>query len=120
MDEQMRIVYSVEYLDYLDSNKWRVLRAARLKIDGGRCAMCGTPGSKDNPLDCHHFGYKKPFGNEDVWTDLVTLCRQCHDSVHRMMNRVTSADGRRGWASEFYVPEYNSTNKDEKTGEWKL
>ena len=114
--ELSRIQYSLEYIDYLNSAKWAQLSRTRRGIDGGTCQMCGAHGEDGNPLQSHHFNYKHDFGNEDVWVDLVTVCERCHKMLHRLMRRQTSADGRRGWRDEYYVPMYNSTNKDEVKG----
>ena len=118
LDEEsmMRIWYSQEYLDFLHSEKWRELAAIRKEIDGHRCTMCDASES-ETVLDVHHLSYSASyqggFGTEDVWRDLVTLCRSCHIRVHHMMMRRTSADGGRGWKSEYGVPVVNTTNMGE-------
>lgn len=90
---------NTEYLRYLSSDRWRKKAGERLKIDHFRCCMCGTMGTAINDLEVHHVSYRNIY-NEDPYTDLVSLCRICHKSIHKMMERVTSPDGRRGWKSE--------------------
>ena len=112
-----RIWYSQEYLDFLNSDKWRELAAIRREIDGHKCTMCGRPEEEGTVLDVHHLSYSASyqggFGTEDIWKDLTSLCRQCHLRVHHMMMRRTSADGGRGWKSEYGVPVVNTTNMNE-------
>lgn len=85
-----------EYQQYLKSPEWKAKALARLKIDDFRCAMCGCRGTAVNALEVHHMGYRN-LKEENPYTDLVTLCHVCHKSVHHLMERTTSADGRRGW-----------------------
>ena len=92
-----------EYQRYLRSNEWKQKAAERLKIDGMTCQCCGSRGTALNELQVHHLTYRN-IGAEDVYKDLVTLCRSCHKGVHTMMNRKTSAEGRHGWKDQPGVP----------------
>ena len=69
----------VDYSEYLKSPAWKTRRTERAEIDGWKCAICGS----DENLNVHHLTYKN-IGNENVQTDLVTLCRKCHASLHRI------------------------------------
>lgn len=91
-----------EYQEYLKTDKWNNKRKERLKIDNYQCCMCGCNGTMNNKLEIHHFTYRNIY-NEDVYKDLLTLCSNCHKSVHYMMNRKTSADGKRGWKDELKI-----------------
>lgn len=84
------------YIIYLQSADWKRIAEKRKEIDGHVCVMCGSKGTQNNPLQVHHFSYKH-VGNENPYTDLVTLCRNCHKDVHRLMDRVTDENGRKGW-----------------------
>ena len=86
---------SEEYEQHLKSPEWRALAEERLKIDNYKCRMCGTTGTMLNPLQVHHYDYKR-LGHEDVWTDLGTFCKVCHKAIHRAMNRRTS-ENKYGW-----------------------
>ena len=75
------------YHAYINSSTWKAKRLIRLEIDGHCCQTCGHDGS-DFRLEVHHkydgspnYGYKKPLGEEDPATDLITLCVQCHDAI---------------------------------------
>lgn len=85
-----------EYSVYLLSPEWKQVAEKRKTIDGHRCVMCGSKGTQTNKLEVHHFSYKR-VGNENPYTDLVTLCRNCHRDVHRLMDRITDENGRKGW-----------------------
>jgi 5-methylcytosine-specific restriction endonuclease McrA len=68
-----------EYRDYLKSDKWKFIRSVRFNLDDGLCQHCGI---KLNGMEahCHHLTYDR-LGDEDI-SDVVTLCRSCHDAVH--------------------------------------
>lgn len=92
---------SEQYNQYLRSEEWRKKSYKRMEIDNFRCVMCGCMGTHDNPLQTHHLSYKN-LGQENVYRDILTLCKSCHKATHRMMSRVTgyNRDGseRHGWS----------------------
>lgn len=61
-------------------NYTKALRAKIRKRDGQRCRHCLNPGSRDNRLEIHHRDEDKQNNRE---SNLVTLCRKCHNAVHR-------------------------------------
>ena len=94
---------SQEYLAYITSPEWKEKSDQRMKIDGHVCQMCGSRGTIANPLQCHHFHYGN-FRHENIYKDLITLCKSCHESQHNMLRRITDADGGRMWDSSEHVP----------------
>lgn len=90
-----------EYLQYLQTPEWKSKADKRREIDRGTCQLCGK---KTENLECHHLTYFH-IKTEDPYVDLVSLCPRCHEAVHRMMCRVTSPDGRRGWSDLPYTQE---------------
>lgn len=97
---------SEKYERYLKSEQWQRIARTRLKIDEYQCQACGTRGTQGNQLQVHHMTYKHIYHEENyVFEDLVTLCYSCHKMIHSVMNRVTSADGRRGWKDNSYIPQ---------------
>lgn len=68
----------MNYREYIQSDQWQLKRLTRIKKDGGKrkCFMCQTYG----PTDIHHKTYER-LGAEHM-SDLVQLCRNCHDIVH--------------------------------------
>ena len=88
-----------EYRLYLQGDHWQQIKIARMRIDGFRCQGCGCVGTSSNPLQVHHLTYHN-VGTEDVWTDVVTLCRACHLQTHRILQRKTSWTGEHGWCDK--------------------
>ena len=74
-----------EYKDYMRSNEWKVKKRERIAIDQG-CVMCGRPLDKIRSIQVHHITYQR-LGNENVLTDLCTLCGSCHKKLHNFYNR---------------------------------
>jgi 5-methylcytosine-specific restriction endonuclease McrA len=63
---------------YLASEAWKRKRYVVFKRDGWRCVYCGAPATQ-----VHHKRYaKKRIGREPIkW--LVSVCKSCHDHIHR-------------------------------------
>lgn len=75
------------YKMYIHSESWEIKKRERSKIDGGKCVMCGrTEKHTRHGLQCHHVTYDR-LGDENVLTDLVTLCGSCHKKIHNYYNR---------------------------------
>jgi len=68
-----------EYYEYLKSPKWQEKRTKRLSLDNFTCQKCGE---RHNNLQVHHITYEN-VGNEDIYRDLITLCRSCHEEVEK-------------------------------------
>jgi hypothetical protein len=49
-----------------------------LAIDNFTCQRCGSK----QDVQVHHLTYEN-FGDEDVYNDLITLCKRCHEDVER-------------------------------------
>lgn len=98
-----------EYNEYLKSDRWKKKAEERIKIDNYRCQGCGCCGTIENPLEVHHLSYTD-LGNEDVYTQLVTCCHCCHKNLHKVMERITNSDGRRGWKDSPRVPQLHVYN----------
>lgn len=62
----------------ISSKAWNTLKEQILERDGHRCVQCLN---KEN-LQVHHLTYKRV--GKEVLKDLVTLCKRCHDEVHRL------------------------------------
>lgn len=78
----MQIQHSQQYLEYMNSDRWRYTRLKRIDLDNGHCQMCGS----QFDLEVHHMKYDR-LGNEDIVKDLVTLCRDCHKKLHTLWDR---------------------------------
>lgn len=88
-----------DYMNYLQSDTWKAKVKQRAVIDSYKCCMCESTGTMRNPLETHHITYRN-VGHEDVYRDILTVCKNCHISLHITMNRITSPDGRKGWKDE--------------------
>ena len=91
------------YREYLKTPGWQRLRKHRLEIDDYTCQCCGYRDETGHTLNVHHLDYKTHSEDDQVYGSLITLCRPCHVKVHNMMNRITSADGARGWKDSLDV-----------------
>ena len=68
--------YGQSYTLYLESKQWAERRALAIHAANGKCQSCGGR----NSLNVHHRNYKR-LGKERP-TDLIVLCRDCHDILH--------------------------------------
>lgn len=66
----------IDYYDYIKTEAWQEQRLKTFKRDGFKCVCCGAAQN----LEAHHITYKN-LGAE-LETDLVTLCRKCHEGIH--------------------------------------
>jgi 5-methylcytosine-specific restriction endonuclease McrA len=71
----------------LDSDSFRKLDRQVLERDGWRCQFCG---SMQN-LQVHHLKFRSQSG-DDVEQNLITLCAQCHASIHSKANLQTARE----------------------------
>ena len=79
--------HSQTYVRYMKSDQWRKKRLERLQLDDFTCCMCGRPAAScKHGLQVHHISYKN-LTNEDVYSDLVSLCPRCHILIHNFMQR---------------------------------
>ena len=100
-----------KYTEYLKSPKWKAIAEQRMNIDKYECQCCGCRGTVANPLEVHHLSYTHLYHEETrIYEDLVTLCHICHKGLHKAMERVTNADGRRGWKSNARIPSVHTFN----------
>lgn len=100
-----------EYLDYLDSAKWKAKRKEAFAAYGRRCQRCEAD---DRELHVHHKTYKRLF--DEAIEDLEVLCFACHAKEHA---KVKSSKVRRasktkkpqnGWLKQFKEQEERRLN----------
>ncbi len=63
----------------LDSTSYRELHRQVLERDSWRCQVCGSM----QQLQVHHLKFRSHSGS-DVEQNLITLCAQCHERMHRL------------------------------------
>jgi uncharacterized Fe-S radical SAM superfamily protein PflX len=69
--------FAKSYHKYLkESPKWLDIKLTLYETRGKQCEVCGKTGL----IDVHHRTYKNIFKEEP--TDLILLCRGCHQKVH--------------------------------------
>jgi len=66
----------MDYDQYIQSDEWKIKRAAALDHARNRCQVCNDGMN----LHVHHRTYED-LGNEHIY-DLTVLCRECHDLYH--------------------------------------
>ena len=66
---------------YLKSDHWKNLRKEKKKLNPV-CEVCGSK----KKLDVHHKNYRSLY--DVLLEDLQTLCRRCHNSRHKFLDRV--------------------------------
>jgi 5-methylcytosine-specific restriction endonuclease McrA len=57
---------------------YATMRRVVLERDGWRCQQSGT----SRNLDVHHMRRRSALGG-DAEANLITLCRECHQNLHR-------------------------------------
>lgn len=65
------------YQEYLKSDHWKALRAAKLEEAFHICQKC----YRDHNLQVHHLIYRHPWTSA-VLSDLKVLCENCHRRAH--------------------------------------
>lgn len=78
--------------EYLMSDDWRRKRYIVLKRDNWRCVYCGQPATQ-----VHHNKYlRRNIGKEPIkW--LVSVCKPCHESIHKIRNPTILRDDEIKW-----------------------
>lgn len=79
------------YQKYLNSEGWKRIREIALWQQKRKCKICGT---KKKTLHVHHITYKH-LGLPQEIKDLVVLCWECHEQVHKLPLEETEAFMRR-------------------------
>lgn len=80
-DEERRQLRKMPYPEFLKSEFWREIKVAVRERADDICEMCGD--SRQTVLEVHHRTYEHR-GWEDLYlTDLLLLCDDCHEDVHR-------------------------------------
>ena len=69
-------MHKSEYIEYLKSDEWREKRKILMEQCDWTCSKCGKKATQ-----LHHLNYNN-IGNEELNTDVVPLCKDCHDEIH--------------------------------------
>lgn len=79
----LNLLKSMPYKNYLKTEHWLNRRKKHLESANFRCQVCNR---NENTLDVHHRTYERR--GEELFTDLIVLCRSCHDLFHKN-NKIT-------------------------------
>ena len=72
------------YEDRRQTREWKVLKSQIHRRDGYRCRFCNR---NNGPLHVHHRTYATYA--EERLEDLITLCRGCHEYIHRRLSEAS-------------------------------
>lgn len=67
------------YDDFLNTIYWKVICMRRKYLDDCKCTICGS-GKK---LHVHHVTYNHHGDERHHFEDMLTVCKKCHDDIHR-------------------------------------
>lgn len=70
-----------EYIEYLNSDAWKIRRNKRLAVARFRCGACGSK----NSVQVHHLTYERIF-NENM-EDLLPLCEHHHQIAESLVKK---------------------------------
>ena len=65
---------------------WEVVRAEALERDGHACRNCNDTPADGAELMAHHV-IPDGVGGPDTLENIVTLCRRCHNTIHRICDK---------------------------------
>lgn len=76
-DDRRHLAHSFKYCNYIcrPSPTWQMVKAVVLLRSHGECEVCWGSGAAATQV--HHISYDR-LGFEDIATDLLAVCRQCH------------------------------------------
>lgn len=80
---------SVDYVKYLQSPEWAVVRRLALEQAGHACRLCGAP-EDESRLQVHHRTYER-LGAE-LLADVIVLCGPCHLRHHDSLQQPPEID----------------------------
>ena len=81
-NDEKRAEWHDWYYEYLQSPKWKAIRAKTMDRTDGICEGC-----HERPAtEVHHLSYEF-VGDEMLW-DLVAVCSPCHRKVHKKQEKI--------------------------------
>lgn len=76
----------MKYEDYLKTDYWKAVSDAVKKRADYRCQVCNSP----HDLCAHHRTYEHRGRELDHLSDLICLCRRCHEIFHGKVKKPTA------------------------------
>lgn len=71
----------MDYKEQLKSPKWQKKRLEIMERDGFQCQCCYD---RDEELTVHHKKYIKGRMSWEYDEELITLCTECHENIHKL------------------------------------
>lgn len=75
-------LFNKPYSEFLKSGYWIMVRNKILKRDNNSCVDC----RETKNLHVHHKTYIHHFNEHEHLSDLITLCKSCHERIHSINN----------------------------------
>jgi hypothetical protein len=97
----------LEYKAYLSTDHWKQKRLAVLSERGCQCEKCNEWGN-----EIHHLSYDNLW-NEPL-SDLMVLCRDCHEATHRALRTLNKKDKKKEKKSIHRLAIYTSLSSRQK------
>ena len=73
--KKIEVITGLSYLEFLKTKYWSKVKRQVLKRDNYKCQKCGS----GKLLHVHHLTYKHHLKEHCHLSDLITLCKQCHE-----------------------------------------
>jgi len=82
-EEESERLKKLPYPDFLKTDYWHIVANHVKQRDGFRCTKCGKLPKFRDFLNVHHLTYEnRGYEYRTHKTDLITLCRLCHQTLH--------------------------------------
>ena len=69
-----------DYKTFLKSKYWKYVHGLVITRDGNKCTKCGNV----KRLQAHHLTYEHHYKEHLYLSDLITLCKTCHEKHHNI------------------------------------
>lgn len=76
----------MDYESYIKTPEWKQVKKNRLAFDNWRCCICHKTINEGDRYETHHMLYTR-LGHEQIETDVISLCPNCHQSFHNAWER---------------------------------
>lgn len=80
-DSYRQTLKKMPYQQFLETGYWIYIRGLIRDLAGDCCEMCGD--SRQVKLHVHHRTYANRGWEDQNLGDLILLCEDCHEDVHR-------------------------------------
>ena len=113
--------------DIYNSKEWKELRAAKLRSTNGLCEECLKQGVNTEARCVHHVVPIETARTKDEmrrlsfnWDNLMSLCKPCHDRIHKEMGSNTAkivrqrAEARQDRWADNHMSKFTTKEKEQR------